>query len=48
MSPSEIITGKKFRYPEIEIGHYVQGYVGVTNSTEEERTIDALYLGRPH
>ena len=46
LSPREIITGKKFRCPEIEIGQYVQAHVGGTNSTEEERTVDALYLGR--
>ena len=46
LSPREIVTGKKFRCPDIEIGQYVQGHVGGSNDVEEERSIDALYLGR--
>jgi hypothetical protein len=46
LSPREIVTGKKFRCPSIRIGQYVQGHTGGTNSTEEERSIDGLYIGR--
>ena len=46
LSPREIGTGKKFRCPTIRIGQYIQGLVGGTNSTDQERSIDALYLGR--
>jgi hypothetical protein len=46
MSPREIVTGKKFRCPSIRIGQYVQGHTGGTNSTDEERSVDALYIGR--
>ena len=41
----EIVTGKKFRCPTIRIGQYIQGLVGGTNNTEQERSIDVLYLG---
>jgi hypothetical protein len=46
ISPREIVTGKKFRCPTIKIGQYVQGRTGGTNSTDIERSIDALYIGR--
>ncbi|OEU08351.1 hypothetical protein FRACYDRAFT_250146 [Fragilariopsis cylindrus CCMP1102] len=46
LSPREIVTGKKFRCPTIKVGQYVQGHTGGTNSTDEERSIDALYIGR--
>ena len=46
LSPREIVTGKKFRGPTIHIGQYIQGLVGGTNSTDQERSIDALYLER--
>jgi hypothetical protein len=49
LSPREIVTGKKFRCPSIRIGQYVQGLLGQTggsNSTDEERSVDALYIGR--
>jgi hypothetical protein len=46
LSPREIVTGKKFRCPSIRIGQYVQGHTGGTNSTDEERSIDGLYIGR--
>ena len=46
LSPREIITGKKFRCLTIQIGQYIQGIVGGTNDTDEERSIIALYLGR--
>jgi hypothetical protein len=46
MSPREIVTGKKFRCPTIRIGQYVQGHTGGSNSTDLERSIDALYIGR--
>jgi hypothetical protein len=46
ISPREIVTGKKFRCPTIKIGQYLQGHTGRTNSTKDERSIDALYLGR--
>jgi hypothetical protein len=46
LSPREIVTGKKFRCPTVRIGQYVQGHTGGTNSTDQERSIDALYLGR--
>ena len=42
LSPREIVTGSKFRYLKIQIGQYIQGLVGGTNNTEEERSIDAL------
>ena len=46
LSPREIVTGNKFRCPTIKIGQYVQELVGGTNDTEQERSIDALYLGQ--
>jgi hypothetical protein len=46
ISPREIVTGKKFRCPSIRIGQYVQGHTGGTNSTDQERSIDSLYIGR--
>ena len=46
LSPREIVTGKKFRCPTIRIGQYVQGHTGGSNDTDEERSIDALYIGR--
>jgi hypothetical protein len=46
LSPREIVTGKKFRCPSTKIGQYVQGQTGGSNSTDEERSIDALYIGR--
>jgi hypothetical protein len=46
LSPREIVTGKKFRCPTVKVGQYVQGHTGGTNSTDEERSIDALYIGR--
>jgi hypothetical protein len=45
-SPREIVTGKKFRCPSIKIGHYVQGHTGGSISTDKERSVDALYIGR--
>jgi hypothetical protein len=46
MSPREIVTGKKFRCPTVKVGQYVQGHTGGTNSTDIERSIDSLYIGR--
>ena len=46
LSSREMVTGKKFRCPTIRIGQYIQGIIGGTNDTDEERSIDALYLGR--
>jgi hypothetical protein len=46
LSPREIVPGKKFRCPSIKIGQYVQGHTGGSNSTDEERSVDALYIGR--
>ena len=46
LSPREIVTGNKFRCPKIRIGQYVQELVGGTNDTEQERSINTLYLGR--
>ena len=46
LSPREIVTGNKFRCPTIHIGQYIQGLVGATNRVDQERSIDALYLGR--
>jgi hypothetical protein len=46
ISPREIITGKKLRCPSIRIGQYIQGHTGGTNSTDQERLIDSLYIGR--
>jgi hypothetical protein len=45
ISPREIVTGKKFRCPSVRIGQYVQGLTGGTNSTEQERSINSLYIG---
>jgi hypothetical protein len=42
LSPREIVTGKKFRCQDIKIRQYVQGHTGGTNSTEQERSVDAL------
>jgi hypothetical protein len=46
LSPRGILTGKKFRCPFIKIGQYVQGHTGGSNSTDQERSINALYIGR--
>jgi hypothetical protein len=46
ISPREIVTGKKFRCPTIKIGQYVQGHTGGTNSTDMERSMYALNIGR--
>jgi hypothetical protein len=46
LSPREIVTGKKFRCPSIKIGQYVLGHTGGSNSTDEERSIGALFIGR--
>jgi hypothetical protein len=46
LSPREIVTGNKFRYPSIKIGQYVQGHTGGSNSTDQEQSVDALYIGR--
>ena len=40
------MTGKKFRCPTICIRQYIQRLVGGTNNIEQERSINALYLGR--
>ena len=40
------MTGNKFRCPTICKGQYIQGLVGSTNDTEQERSINTLYLGR--
>jgi hypothetical protein len=46
IAPREIVTGKKFRCPTIRVGQYVQGHTGGTDSTDQERSIDSLYIGR--
>jgi hypothetical protein len=46
LSPREIVTGKKFRCPSINIGQYVQGHTGGTNITDQERSVDSLYIRR--
>jgi hypothetical protein len=46
ISPREIVTGQKFQCPSIRIGQYIQGHTGGTNSTDQERSIDSLYIGR--
>jgi hypothetical protein len=46
LSPREIVTGKKFQCPSIKIGQYVQGHTGGSNNTEQERSIDSIYIGR--
>jgi hypothetical protein len=50
ISPRELVTGKKLRVPSIHIGQYVQEHTGGktigSNDTAEERSIDALYIGR--
>jgi hypothetical protein len=46
LSPREIATGKKFRCLTIKIGQYVHGHTGGSNITDQERSIDALYIGR--
>jgi hypothetical protein len=46
LSAREIVTGKKFRCPSIKIGQYVQGHTGGSNSTDQERSVNALYIGR--
>lgn len=47
LSPREIVMGNKFKYSKIQFRQYiqVQGLVGGTNNTEQERSIGALYLG---
>jgi hypothetical protein len=44
--PREIVTAKKFRCPSIKIGQYFQGHTGDSNSTEQERSANALNIGR--
>ena len=39
-----MIRGNKLSCPKIQIGQYVQGLVGGTNDTEQERSISTLYL----
>lgn len=46
LSPREIVTGNKLRYPKVKLGSYVQAIVGGTNDTDVERSIDGLYIGR--
>ena len=46
LSPREIVTMKKCRCPTIRIGQYINGLVGGTNNTDQERSINVLYLGR--
>jgi hypothetical protein len=45
LSPREIVNGKKFRCPSIKIGQYIQGHTGGSKSTDQERSVDALYIG---
>ena len=45
-SPQHIVTGVPFRLPHTPMGQYVQVHVGGSNSMEEERTVDLLYIGR--
>lgn len=45
MLSREIVTGLRLRCLEIRICQYVQGLIWGTKSTEQERSIDALYLG---
>ena len=46
LSPREIVTGRKFRCPNVSIGQFGQGIIGGTNDTNKERCINCLYLGR--
>ena len=45
MSPRAIVTGKVLQIPPCKVGEYVQAKVPTTNKTDEERTVDALYIG---
>lgn len=44
-SPCQIMTGLPFQMPQISMGQYVQGHVSGSSNTEEERTVDSLYIG---
>jgi hypothetical protein len=47
LSPREIVTGKKIQMSFHQyIGQYVQGHTGGTNSTDQERSVDSLYIRR--
>ena len=45
LSPCQIMTGLSFRMPKISMGQYVQGHVRGSSNTEEERTVNSLYIG---
>ena len=40
-----IVTGKVLLIPPCKVEKYVQAKVPTTNETDEERTVDALYIG---
>ena len=44
--PGQLVTGIQFRMPDTIMGQYVQGHIRGLNDTEEERTVDSLYIGQ--
>ena len=43
-SPREIVIGNEFRCPDICIGTHIQGLVGGTNDTDQDKLINELYF----
>ena len=46
MSSRKLVTGRDLKVPILQLGQYVQAHLGGSNSVEEERTCNALYIGR--
>ena len=44
LSPREIVTGRKFRCPNVCIGQFCQGIIGGTNDIDKEHSIDCLFM----
>ena len=45
ISPRSIVTGKVLQILPCKVGEYIQAKVPTTNKTDEERIVDALYIG---
>ena len=43
-SPCHIVTGIPFRIPHTSMGQFMHGNIGRSNNTEEERTVDSIYI----
>jgi len=46
MSPRKLVTDRALKLSRLQLGQYLQAHLGGSNSVEEERTCDALYIGR--